>query len=102
MYVLHVHSKVCKAPFHVWSKVCKFTLHIDGSNADFAPHREGSHADFAPYMEQRHSFRDKKMLNCSFSQFSKIFFVTTYIIEVYMNHVTTFEREKKYFEGEYH
>ena len=63
IFLLHVQSKVWKAPIHVRSKVCKFAPHMDGSIADFAPHMEGRPADFAPHMEQRHSFRDQIITN---------------------------------------
>ena len=75
---------------------------MDGSNADFAPHMEGRHADFAPHIERRHSFRDQIIAKTAiFANFQRELFITTNILGVYMTYVTTFERRKKYFEGEY-
>ena len=75
---------------------------MDGSNADFAPHMEGSHADFAPHMKWRHSFRDQIIAKTAwFANVKRKLFKTTNILGVYMTYVTTFEKKKKYYEGEY-
>ena len=63
---------------------------MEGSNPDFALHMEGSHANFAPHMEHKHSFRDQKL---PFMPFSKYFFQTFYILEVYMTYLTIFEKK---------
>ena len=78
------------APFQVWSQFAVIAPHIEGSNADFAPHMEGSHTDFAPHMVGRHSFRDQKKAKINIFDIKKIS-QTTYIWEVYMTYLTTFE-----------
>ena len=90
MAPFHVRSKVCIASFKVKSKFAVFAPQIEGSNADLALHMEGSHANFAPHMEHKHSFRDQKL---PFMPFSKYFFQTFYILEVYMTYLTIFEKK---------
>ena len=92
---LHVHSVVCMAPFHVRSKVCIASFYVRSKYCIFALHLKGSNADFAPHMEWRHSFREPKNTKIAISAQIFFFFLfqTTYILEIYMIYVTTFENK---------